>query len=82
MSERALSKILEVQQRFVRNLTHLADGLEASGSQQLANSRRQFNVVEWRFVRQLWRWLEHIPVANAAYPASDNFDFISQLIKR
>ena len=33
-------------------------------------------------VRQLWRWLEHIPVANAAYPASDNFDFISQLIKR
>jgi hypothetical protein len=49
--ERALSKILEAQQRFVRNLTHVAHRLQAGRRQHVANARRKLNSADRRVVR-------------------------------
>jgi hypothetical protein len=58
MRDRALSKILKAEQRFVRGFANLADGLDAGSIEHVPDPRCKSDMVDRRIVWKFWGRVE------------------------
>jgi hypothetical protein len=70
MGERTRPKIRKINQRLVRHLAHLSNGLHAGSKQRDFDADRKPDLMNGRVIRQLWRWfkLAHYPLPSTIPP--------------